>query len=212
MGPPQGHKPCQQPCSGVSSSLHRSCQQPAPARAPHRVTASFGHATARVWGSPWAADGDLLHHGPPGLQGQSLPDNALLHGLQGNLCSSTWSTSSPLFCTGLGVCRVVSLTCSHSSLLAVVPQLLPFLKYVITEALPVSLVGSALAIRGSVSEPAGHWLCQTWGRLLAPSHRSHPCSPAATKTLPHKHNALCHALGSGMPYYFSVVSSTVHRR
>ena len=41
------------------------------------------------------------------LQGHSLHHHCLLHGLQGNLCSGTWSTSSLSF-TDLGVCRVVS--------------------------------------------------------------------------------------------------------
>jgi len=51
-----------------------------------------------------------------GLQGNSLPHHGLLHGLQGHLCSGTWSTSSPSFFTNLGVCRVVSLRNSYSSL------------------------------------------------------------------------------------------------
>jgi len=46
----------------------------------------------------------------------SLPHHGFLQGLQGNLCSSAWSTSSPSFFTDLGVCGVVSLTLSHSSL------------------------------------------------------------------------------------------------
>lgn len=50
--------------------------------------------------------GSLLHHG---LQGDSLPNQSLYHGLQGNLCSRTWSTSYPSFSTDLVVCRVVAL-------------------------------------------------------------------------------------------------------
>ncbi|KAK4810770.1 hypothetical protein QYF61_007744, partial [Mycteria americana] len=34
-----------------------------------------------------------------GLQGDSLPHHGLHHGLQGNLCSSAWNTSSPSFFT-----------------------------------------------------------------------------------------------------------------
>ncbi|KAK4811166.1 hypothetical protein QYF61_019797 [Mycteria americana] len=44
-----------------------------------------------------------------GLQGDSLPHHGLHHGLQGNLCSGTWSTSFPSFFTDLGVCRVQNL-------------------------------------------------------------------------------------------------------
>jgi len=51
-----------------------------------------------------------------GLQGDSPPHHSPHHGLQGNLCSGTWSTSSPSFFTDLGVCTAVSLTSSHSSL------------------------------------------------------------------------------------------------
>ena len=77
--------------------------------------------------SPQAVWKYLLHHGP-------------LHGLQGNLCSGTWSTS---FFTDLGVCTVVSLTFSHSSLpAAVAQQVLTLLEYVIPEVLPLSLIGS----------------------------------------------------------------------
>ncbi|KAK4826200.1 hypothetical protein QYF61_006144 [Mycteria americana] len=91
-----------------------------------------------------------------GLQGDSLPHHGLHHGLQGNLCSGAWSTSSPSFFTGLGVCRVVSLTYSHSSLQLQLHRFFPpLLQYVIPEALPPSLMGSALASGRSVLQPAG---------------------------------------------------------
>ena len=93
----------------------------------------------------------MVLHGP---QGDNLHHHGLHHRLQGNLCSGTWSTSSPSFFTDLGVCRVVSLTFSHSSLLAAAQHFLPFPKYVVTEALPALLIGSALASGGSVLEPA----------------------------------------------------------
>ena len=74
------------------------------------------------------------------LQGDNLHHHGLHHGLQGNLCSGTWSTS---FFTDLGVCTVVSLTYSHSSLpAAVAQQVLTLLEYVIPEMLPLSLIGS----------------------------------------------------------------------
>jgi len=70
-----------------------------------------------------------------GLQGHSLLHHGLHHKLQGNLCSSAWSTSSPFFFTDLGVNRVVALTYSYSSVTAAAP-FLAFLKYVITKAKP----------------------------------------------------------------------------
>jgi len=66
-----------------------------------------------------------------GLQGENLPHHGLHHELQcKTLCSNISSTSSASFFTNLSVCRVVSLTPSHSSLLtAVSPQVFffPFL-------------------------------------------------------------------------------------
>jgi len=61
------------------------------------------------------------------------------------------------FLTDLGICRVVSLTSSHFSLLTAISLqfFLPLLKYVITEALPPSLVGLASASGESILEPAG---------------------------------------------------------
>jgi len=84
--------------------------------------------------------------------------HGLQHELQGKaLCSSVLRTSSPSFFTDLGVCRGVPII-SHSSLFTAVSQqvfFLPLLTYVITEALPPSLMGLALASSGSVLEPAG---------------------------------------------------------
>jgi len=58
---------------------------------------------------------------------------------------------------------------------------LPLLKYVITEALPPSLTGLALGSGRPVLEPAGTGFYQTWGKLLAASHRSHPIAPPLPK-------------------------------
>jgi len=106
------------PAWGPLSTVHRSWQEPAPARGPHRVTASFRHPPALEWGPFHGLQVDIcstvdLH----GQQGDSLPHHGLQHEMQGKtLCSGIWSTSSPAFFTDLGVCRVVSLTSSHSSL------------------------------------------------------------------------------------------------
>uniref|UniRef100_A0A8C0B7T3 Sphingomyelin phosphodiesterase acid like 3B n=1 Tax=Buteo japonicus TaxID=224669 RepID=A0A8C0B7T3_9AVES len=53
----------------LSPRIWRSCQEPAPTRASHRVTASFKHPPALAWGLPWAAGGDLLHCEPPWAAG-----------------------------------------------------------------------------------------------------------------------------------------------
>ena len=119
---------------------------------------------------------EVLH----GLQGDNLLHHGLLHGLQGNLCSSAWSTSSSFF-TGLGVCRAVS-----HLLTAAAQHFLPLLKYVITGVPPALLMGSALASSRSVLELAG-----TDSVRHEAAHRRHPCSfPAPTKTLPCKPSEL----------------------
>jgi len=62
-----------------------------------------------------------------GLQGHSLPHHGLHHRLQGKLCSRAWSTSSPSFCTDLGVCRAVLVSYSRCCLPAAVAQWLSIL-------------------------------------------------------------------------------------
>jgi len=52
----------------------------------------------------------------------------------------------------------------------------PPLKYVITEVLPLLLIGLVLASNRSVLELASI-VYQTWGKLLKTSHRIHPYSP-----------------------------------
>ena len=59
------------------------------------------------------------------------------------------------FLTDLGVCRAVSFTFSHSSLTAAVQHFSPFLKYVVTEVLLTSLIGSNLASGRSILDLAG---------------------------------------------------------
>jgi len=95
----------------LSPQVRRSWQEPAPAQAPHGVTASFRHPPAPAWCPFHGLQVKIcstVHL--PGLQGDNLPHYGLLCGLQGNLCSDHWTTSSPSFFTDLGVCRVVSVT------------------------------------------------------------------------------------------------------
>jgi len=124
-------------------------------RAPPGVTASFRHPLALEWGPFHRLQVDIcstvdLH----GLQGDSLPHHGLHHEMQGKtLCSGVLSTSSPSFFTDSGVCRVVSLTSSHSSLdCCFYCIFFPLIKYVLTEALPLSLTVLALASGQSVLE------------------------------------------------------------
>jgi len=74
---------------------------------------------------PRAAGGYLLHHGPPWLQ--ASPWSAAR--AAGDPLLQCLEHLFPPFCTDLGVCRVVSLTYSHSSLSTAIPQqVFPFLK------------------------------------------------------------------------------------
>jgi len=59
-------------CGLLSPRGHKSCQEPAPARAPHGVTASLGYPPAPAWGLPQAVCRDLHPRGPPRLQGQPV--------------------------------------------------------------------------------------------------------------------------------------------
>jgi len=167
----------------LSPWAHSSRQKPAPARPPHGVTASSRHPPAPAWCPFHRLQVDICSTvGLHGLQGDSLPHHGLHHELQGKtLCSGVPSNSSPSFFTDLGVCRVVSLTLSHSSLLtAISPQFfLLLLKYVITIADWLGLGQRRVHLRAG-----WHWLYQTWGKLLPASPRSHPYSPAPSPLLP----------------------------
>ena len=143
-------------CGLLSPRVHRSWQKPAPAWAPHGVTAFFRHPPAPAWGP---------FHGL--YRCTSAPPWTSMDRRRTTCLTLVFSTSCkgrlsalvsrapppPSFITDLRVYRVVSFTFSHSSLLtAVLPQVcfLPLLKYVITEALPLSLIGLALARCGCV--------------------------------------------------------------
>ena len=122
-----------------------------------------------------------------GFRGTTCLTMSLLHRLQGNLCSSDWSTSSPSFFTDLGVCRVVSLTSSHSSLSTTVSSqvFFPLLKYVIPEVLPPLLMGSALASGAFVLEPAGTGFIKHGGSFSQLLTEATPIAPLLPKS--------CHA-------------------
>ncbi|KAK4811130.1 hypothetical protein QYF61_019761 [Mycteria americana] len=76
-------------CVLLSPWVHRSCQEPALCGLPTGSQPPSGASTCSSVG--------VLHR----LQGDSLPHHGLHHKLQGNVSSSTWSTSSPSFFTDL---------------------------------------------------------------------------------------------------------------
>lgn len=137
VGTPWGHKSYQETCFSMGSSLHESAvpwQEPFPALAYHGTTAFF-------WASACSSVG-------------------LLSMVCRGISSGAWRTFFLSFLTVLGVYKVVPLTYSQSSRGA---ELLWhnnfwvffFLTCIITEALPPSLMGSALVNGGSILEKSG---------------------------------------------------------
>jgi len=193
VGPPWGHKLCQQTCSGVGSSLHGFA-------GPARSLPQRGLPT----GSQLPLGIHLLRHGVPstGYRWISAP-------LQTSKdCRET--TASP---------QSSSQVAREGSLLRHLKHLLPptssltlmsaklFLSHRLTplSSLPFhrsffSSPSSLCYHRGATTIADGfglgqqcvhlragwHWLYQRWGKFLATSHRSHPYNPPAIKTLPHK--------------------------
>lgn len=86
------------------------------------------------------------------------------HGFQGNVCSSTWNTSSPSFFTGLGVCRVLL------SYILTVSFWLPLCRlfspsYMCYPRVP-AIVTDGLSLGRQQVHLVWHWLCQTGGNIL----------------------------------------------
>jgi len=68
LGSPWGHQPCQQTCSSMGSSLHRSA---GPGRNLLQCGSPHGSQLPSGMGSlPWATGEYLLHHGPPWTTGE----------------------------------------------------------------------------------------------------------------------------------------------
>lgn len=179
----------------MGSSLHEfvgPCQDPAPAWAPHRFTASSQASTCSSMA--------LL----PGLW-VDLWISVVLQGL-----SSCVIMACTIGCRGISdpapgahpaVPPVLTLVCAgcHShmfsphSFLCAMPWvqnaifLSLLLKFFITEVL-LSFLFAALTSSKYIFGAAMHWCCQTWRKFLAATHRCHPCSPSATKVWPCKPN------------------------
>jgi len=160
-GSPRGHKPCQQTCSSVGSSLNGSAS-PGRSLLQHGLPTGSQLLQASTCSSvrslPWATGGYLLHRGPPWAAGGqpaspwssswAVGENSLLRHLEyllPLLLHKLWCLQS-CFCH---IISVLSLDCRFAA------GFFPLLRYVITEALPPSLMGLALASTRSILEPAG---------------------------------------------------------
>jgi len=143
----------------LSPRVCRSWQEPATVRAPHRITASFRHPPAPVWGSFHGLQVEICSTVDlRGLQRDNLPHHGLHHELQGKTLLRCLEHLLPLllhwpWCLQSCFFHIVSLLSLHCCL---TPSFFfRFLKYVIPEVLPLSLNGLALASGGSVLERAG---------------------------------------------------------
>ena len=140
------------------------------------------HPPAPAWGPPWAADGYLLHHGPLWAVG----------GEPASPWSSPWAAQKSLlchlepllplllhwsWCLQSFFCHFISLLTSSCCCAAVFYS--SWLCYyrdttTITDWFCNGKQGVCLGT-------GWHWVCLIWGKLLALSHRSHPCSPLLPK-------------------------------
>jgi len=153
-------------CGLLSPRVCSSCQEPAPAWGSSQYNSFLQASTCSGVGFiAKATDGYLLHCGPPwSAGGQPASPWSFNMSCKGKLSAPASQALPPhsLF-THLGVCRVVSPLSSlpfHRCFF-----FLPLLKYVITEELPQSLIGLALASIGSILEPAGTGSIRYGGRF-----------------------------------------------
>ena len=116
---------------GLLSTSCTSCQKPAPVWALHGLQLPWEHIRL-LWHG-------VLHR----LQRDNLLHLGLLHGVKGLLCSGAWSTTpTPSLLTLVTAGLFLSLV-TFLSLTTPTQHFLPFLKYVITQALQMLLTGSA---------------------------------------------------------------------
>jgi len=190
----------------VPHGVTSPASKPAPASAPlstgPQVLAGACSGTGSSWGHsllqvsicsgvrslPWTTSGYLLHRGPlwtaggqpasPWSSSRAAREDSLLRYLEHPLpllLNCPWCLQS---CFS-HIVSLLSLDCC-------LPAVLGFfhlLKYVIPEALPPSLIGSALASGGSVLEPAGTGCIRHGGSFSHLLTEATPIAPPATKIL-----------------------------
>jgi len=166
-------------CELLSPQVCRSWQEPAPAQAPHGVTASFGYPPALAWGPFHGLQVDICStvdlHGvqgdnPPhhGLSSQAGREDSLLWHLEHlfPLPSSLTLVTAELFLS------------HHLTPLSQLPShrrffFFPFLN-MLSQSTTIVADWLGLGQQRVRLRASWHWLYQTWRKLLAASHRSHP--------------------------------------
>jgi len=205
-GPPQDHKPCQQTCSSMGFSL---LGFPGPVRSLLQCRLAMGsqltsgihllqHGVSSTCSSMGSSTGYRWISAPlwtsMDCKGTTCLTMVFIIGCKGKISALVSQAPPPLsFFTDLGVCRVVSLTSSHSSLFTAVSLhgFFPLLKYVITEALPLSLIGLALASGGSILEPAGTGFIRHGGSFLQLLTEATSITPCYQNLATQTHNSKC---------------------
>jgi len=169
-GSPQGHKPCQQTCSGMGSSLHRSA---GPARSLLQnglPTESQLPSGIHLLQHRVPSTGYRLISAPPwtfmGCRGTACVTMVFIMICKGKLSAPASQAPHPT----LASLTLVSAELFLSHSLTPLSRLsfpcsffLPLLKYFITEVLPP--IGWALTSGGSILEPAGIGSIRNWGSL-----------------------------------------------
>lgn len=160
-----------------------SCSQTAPMWAPFHGIQPFRNRVLQCGypTGPQILPANLpqrVSHGDTAFFRNAPAQCGLLQGLQGNLCSTAWSSSCPYFCTSLGSAGLFLLY-SHPSLFQL--QLLQSRNFGPHQPRCAATVTARLSCiqSSSLLEP---WLCQMWGNLPAASHRA--LYPPTTKTWP----------------------------
>jgi len=161
----------------LSPQVHRSWQEPAPAWAAHRVTASFRHPPALAWGPFHGLQVGIcstmdLHV----LQGDNLPHHGLHHELQG-ISAQASGAPPPLLlhrprCLQSCFSPIISLL---SPAAVSFPPSLPSIHY--PRSTTTISDGPSPGQQRVRLGASWHWLYRIHGKLLAAPHRSHPCSP-----------------------------------
>jgi len=183
---PRGHKPCQQTCSGVGSSLHRSagpgrsllqCGLPTGSQLPSGIPLLQREvpSTGYRWGSapPWTS---------MGCRWMTCLTMVFITSCKGRL--SALASRAPLPPPSLTLVSAELFLSHHLTPLSSLPVFcsffFPFL-HMLPEVLPPSLIGLALASGGSVLEPAGTGFTRPGGSFLQLLTEATPMAPPLPK-------------------------------
>ena len=134
-------------CSSMGSQVQPANLLRCGLLSPRGHSLLWASTCSSVGSLPWDTGGDLFPRGPSWLQVQSASPRCAPQAAA-NLCSGTWSTSSPPALTWGSAELFLShvlMPPSHCKICCYTFFFSPLLKYVTTEVLPPLLIGLALA-------------------------------------------------------------------